>query len=90
MLKQYNQHINSFLEVLIAVAHLTGGQLARGPKILSIRFRNTPKGLRNVFIDIGLIMLGTSYHKGYIASRKLKVIHRFLPEEVGILLVYYL
>jgi hypothetical protein len=35
-------------------------------------------------------MLGTGYHKGYIASGKLKVIHRFLPEEVGTLLVYYL
>ena len=31
-----------------------------------------------------------SYHKGYRSSGNIKIIHRYLPREVGELLVYYL
>lgn len=32
----------------------------------------------------------TTYHKGYSITGSAKIIHRFLPKEVGELLVYYL
>jgi hypothetical protein len=32
----------------------------------------------------------TTYHKGYSASGNTKTIHRYLPREVGELLIYYL
>ncbi|KAL6351681.1 hypothetical protein LRP88_15036 [Fusarium phalaenopsidis] len=35
-------------------------------------------------------MLVTGIHKGFSRSERLKVIHRFLPQEVSTLLVYYL
>jgi len=30
----------------------------------------------------------TSYHKGWSASKKSKIIHRYVPREVGELIVY--
>ena len=83
--------IERFLEDLAFLAHVTGGQASRGTELLSLRFRNTQGGgLRNVFLDRGLIMLITGYHKGYNQSGITRVIHRFLPKPVGELLVYYL
>ncbi|KAK4545603.1 hypothetical protein LTR86_011348, partial [Recurvomyces mirabilis] len=32
----------------------------------------------------------TTYHKGYSASGRFKVIHRFVPDEVAELVAYYL
>jgi hypothetical protein len=32
----------------------------------------------------------TTYHKGYSTTGSTKIIHRYLPKEVGELLVYYL
>ncbi|KAK9363679.1 hypothetical protein V1504DRAFT_472730 [Lipomyces starkeyi] len=71
--------------------HCTGGQPARGAEVIGIRYQNTRNGgVRNIFIEDGLVCFVTSYHKAYEASEKLKVIQRFLPREVGELLVYYL
>ena len=71
--------------------HLAGGQAARAPEIISIRHRNTANGgIRNVFIDRGMVLFVTAYHKGYEYSEQTKIIQRFLPREVGELLVYYL
>ena len=44
----------------------------------------------NIFINDGLVMFVMAYHKGYEFSEKTKLIQRFLPWEVGELLVYYL
>lgn len=90
-ISQYEQRIEQFLEKLLMLMHISGGQAARAPEIIGIRHRNTANGgVRNVFIDKGLVLFVTSYHKGYELSEQTKVIHRFLPPEVGELLVYYL
>ena len=71
--------------------YIVGGQPARAPEIISIRHRNTTnRGIRNIFIDRGLVLFVTAYYKGYEYSEKIKLIQRFLPKEVGELLVYYL
>jgi len=71
--------------------HIVGGQPARGPEILSVRHSNTVKGgHRNIFIKDGMVMFATRYHKGYNVSGDVKVIHRYLPREVGELLVWYM
>ncbi|GME34865.1 putative DNA helicase protein [Neofusicoccum parvum] len=50
---------------------------ARGPEILSIRHSNTAKGgHRNIFVEDGLVVFVTRYHKGYAMSGDVKVIHR--------------
>jgi len=45
---------------------------------------------RNIFVEYGMISTVTTYHKGYTISGDTKIIHRYLPKEVGELLVYYL
>jgi hypothetical protein len=71
--------------------HITGGQPARGPEIMSIRHSDTVKGgHRNIFIEDGMIVFATRYHKGYNVSGDVNIIHRYLPREVGELLVYYM
>jgi RecQ family ATP-dependent DNA helicase len=88
---QYQRHIERFLELLLVLIHLCGGQPSRAPEILGLRWKNTGNGgVRNVVLEGGLIGLVAQYHKGYRSSGNIKIIHRYLPREVGELLVYYL
>jgi hypothetical protein len=45
---------------------------------------------RNLFIDNGMVSTVTAYYKGYSITGSTKIIYRYLPKEVGELLVYYL
>jgi RecQ family ATP-dependent DNA helicase len=88
---QYGLAIERFLELLLFLVHISYGQPARGPELLTIRYRNTANGgIRNLIMDRGLLMLVMGYHKGFSRSERLKVIQRFLPREIGTLFVYYL
>jgi len=83
--------VADFKEKLAVLVHITSGQPARGPELLSIRHRNTAAGgQRNVFIEDGLVALVTRYHKGFYASGDAKVIHRYVPRAVGELIVWYI
>jgi RecQ family ATP-dependent DNA helicase len=87
----YMERLAEFREKLLVLMHITGGQPARAPEILSICHSNTIKGgIRNVFVENGLIVFVTGYHKGYQVSGEMKIIHRYLPREVGELVVWYL
>ncbi len=88
---RYMRHVVDFRGKLLILMHITGGQPARAPEILSIRHRNTSDGQhRNIFVEDGLMVFVTRYHKGYSCSGSVKIIHRYLPREVGTLLLYYL
>jgi superfamily II DNA/RNA helicase len=90
-IEKYMASIARFREKLLVAVHIAGGQPARGTEILSIRHSNTWKGgHRNIFIEDGLVVFVTKYHKGYALSGDVKVIHRYLPREVGELVVWYL
>lgn len=90
-IQQYQRNMEGFQEKLLILTHLVGGQAARAPEIIGIRHRNTTNGgVRNIFVDQGLVMFVTAYHKGYEFSERTKLIQRFLPREVGELMVYYL
>ena len=83
--------MDAFLERLLLLIHLTIGQPARGSEILSLRHTNTINGYyRNVFIEGSMVSTVTTYHKGYSTTRNTKIIYRYLPKEVGELLIYYL
>jgi superfamily II DNA or RNA helicase len=43
-----------------------------------------------VFIEDGIVVVASKYHKGFYASNDAKIIHRYLPREVGELMVWYL
>ncbi|KAL6351699.1 hypothetical protein LRP88_15016 [Fusarium phalaenopsidis] len=90
-MSSYSQSIEKLLELLAFLIHLSSGLPARSNELLTLRHRNTAAGgIRNIFLDQGLVMLVTGIHKGFSRSERLKVIHRFLPQEVSTLLVYYL
>ena len=83
--------MDAFLERLLVLILLRAGQPARGTEILSLRHANTVNGHhRNVFIEGGMVSTVTTYHKGYSTTGNTKIIHRYLPKEVGELLIYYL
>ncbi|KAG9375709.1 hypothetical protein A1F94_013658 [Pyrenophora tritici-repentis] len=89
--KRYMDRVVEFREKLAVLMHITGGQPARGPELLSVRHSNTVQGgHRNIFIEDGMVVFVTRYHKGYKVSGDVKIIHRYLPREVGELVVWYM
>ena len=71
--------------------YITGRQPARAPEILSVRHSNTTKGQhRNLFIEDRLVVFVIKYYKGYVISRDIKIIYRYLLRKVGDLVVKYL
>jgi hypothetical protein len=89
--REYKAKVEAFLERLLLLIHLTSGQPAWGTEILSLRHMNSFHGYhRSIFIENGMVSIVTSYHKGYSVTGSTKIIHRYLPKEVGELLVFYL
>jgi hypothetical protein len=89
--ERYMDQVVEFREKLAVLMHISGGQPARGPEILSVRHSNTVQGgHRNVFIEDGMVVFVTRYHKGYNLSGDVKIIYRYLPREVGELVVWHL
>jgi hypothetical protein len=69
---------------------MTSGSPARGTEIITTRYRNSGSGQRGIFVENGLMMFMTGYHKGFGLSARMKVIHRYMPTEVNELLFYYM
>lgn len=87
----YIDRVKVLLHKLLVLVHVVGGQPARGTEILSVRHSNTVTGKhRNVFIIHGMVAFVPRYSKGSRHTGRPKVIHRFLPSEVGRLVVLYL
>ncbi|KFY31540.1 hypothetical protein V493_01012 [Pseudogymnoascus sp. VKM F-4281 (FW-2241)] len=87
---RYLKQVDSFLERLLLLVHITGGQPARGSELTSLQFCNSTHGIRrSVFIENGLVSFVTFYHKGYSIQGSTKIVHRYLPREVSELVVYY-
>ncbi|KAK2035690.1 hypothetical protein LZ31DRAFT_486259, partial [Colletotrichum somersetense] len=56
----YGQDVEKFLVVLLFLVHLSYGQPARAPELLTVRHRNTADGgVRNIMMDRGLVMIVT-------------------------------
>jgi RecQ family ATP-dependent DNA helicase len=89
--ERYMDRVVAFREKLAVLIHMAYGQPARWPELGSVRHSNTVKGgHRNMFIEDGMVVIATRYHKGYHVSGDVKIIHRYLPREVGELVVYYM
>ena len=88
---QYLQRVARFREKLAVLVYIVGGQLSRISELLSLQHVNIETNRqRNIFIEDRIITLVSVYHKGFYASNDIKVIHRYMPREVGELLVWYL
>jgi hypothetical protein len=80
-----------FKEKLAVAIHVTGGQPARAPELLSVQHVNTQASRhRNVFIEDGMVTVVTAYYKGFHASNDIKLIYRYVPRAVGELVVWYM
>ena len=89
-IRQYLDDVTHFLERILLLVHITGGQPARATEIFQVRHHNIIQGEhRNLFIEDGLVSIVTTYHKGYSMEGTTKIIHRYLPREVSELVVYY-
>jgi hypothetical protein len=90
--EDYFRRVGRFKEELLALVHLTAGAPARGTEVLSIQHTNgeDSRAQRGIFLEDGMVAFVTRYHKGYSSSQKMKVIHRYVPKEVGEIVVYYL
>ena len=87
-MERYIDWVVEFWEKLAVLMHISGRQLARGPKILSVQHSNTVQGgYCNVFIEDSIVVFVTRYYKGYNVSGDVKIIYRYLPREVGELVV---
>lgn len=47
-------------------------------------------GLKGVFIKDRLIAFVTGYYKGFGSNSQIKAIYRFVPKEMGEIVVYFL
>ena len=63
--RAYMASVTRFMDRLLVLMHVTGGQPARSRELLSIRYCNTATGgRRNIFLEDGLVVYVTEYHKG--------------------------
>lgn len=90
-IRAYGRAIEEFRGQMFVLMHMLGGQPARATEILGLRMWNTANGgVRNIFIHEGMVCFVAIYHKGFRQTGNIKVIHRYLPREVGELLVWYM
>src|SRR5579871_609795 len=88
--KKWLKRTKAFLEIMMVVMHVSYGQPARAEELAATLIKNQILGMRSVYWCRELVMLGISYSKTRSASGKDKLVARFLPEEVGDVLVKYL
>lgn len=89
--KTYLDDVERFRELLLVAIHMLCGQAPRASELLGLRHVNTSVGgLRNVIVEDGLVSLVFHYHKGYNITGHTKIIHRYLPRELGDVLIRYL
>ncbi|KAJ5162549.1 hypothetical protein N7492_007941 [Penicillium capsulatum] len=82
--------VSQFRERLAVAIHVSAGQPSRGPELMSIRHRNSERERRNIFIEDRMVVFVSRYHKGFHVHNDTKVIFRYLPRELGELVVWYL
>jgi len=79
-----------FLDYLLVACHILGGQPPRGSELLRLRITQTAESDRNLFLLNGQVVMVLRYHKGQPKSGMKKIIPRFLPAQVGKLVLCYL
>jgi hypothetical protein len=83
------QH-EKFLEYLLALCLILGGQPPRATELLTLRTDNTEELRRSIFLVGGSMALVTTYHKGQSKTYTAKQIPRFLPTRVRNIILAYL
>jgi hypothetical protein len=90
-IQAYGQAMKGARQELAPLVHMTGGGPPRGSELVTVTYKNSANGdSRGISIEDGAVVVTTKYHKNIGQTGKGKVIHRYLPREVGELVVYYL
>jgi superfamily II DNA helicase RecQ len=90
-IQAYGQAMKGARQELAPLVHMTGGGPPRGSELVTVTYKNSANGdSRGTNIEDGYVRVTTTYHKNIGQTGKSKVIHRYLPREVGELVVYYL
>ena len=90
--ESYLRQVRRWKEEMLVLVHMSAGAPARATELVSVQQVNGENARchRGIMIDQGMVAFITSYHKGFSASQSQKCVHRFVPQEVGELVVYYL
>jgi hypothetical protein len=80
----------SFLEKMAIAIHITYGQPARAEEFATVMIKNQLNGMWGIYWSRERVMIIIGYNKTCLTNGKNKLIVRFLPEEVGDLLIKYL
>ncbi|KAK0247290.1 hypothetical protein LTR01_008815 [Friedmanniomyces endolithicus] len=90
--ESYMRQVKRWKEEMLVLVHMSAGAPARATELVSIQQVNgeSARCHRGLMVDQGMVVFVTSYHKGFSASQSQKCVHRFVPREVGELVVYYL
>ncbi len=90
-MRKWIKMVQLFKKCDLVLVHMAGGLLARGAELVTIQFKNSANGEScGVFVEDGLMVMVTMYHKGIGANKKAKIIHCYLPREVGELVLYHM
>ena len=80
-----------FKKDVLVLVQISRGGVARGSELITMQHRNSSTSeRRGIYVIDSMVHFVTGYHKGYGNSAKPKIIHQFVPREVGELVVYYL
>jgi RecQ family ATP-dependent DNA helicase len=88
--KRWLKATRAFLEKMAVSIHIGYGQPARAEELATVMIKNQVNGMRGIYWSRGQLMIVIGYNKTRSTNGKDKLIARFLPEEVGDLLVKYL
>lgn len=90
-MQAYMKAVRTFKEGLFALVHMSTGAPARGSEVTSVLSENGDSGSSylGVFIHLGMVAFATTYHKGHSKSNRVKTVNRFVPREVGELVVHF-
>jgi hypothetical protein len=82
--------LKTFRFRLLMLMHILGEQLARGTKLVTVQYKNKPyDNIRELFINDNIIVFVIAYNKIMDITAQIKMIYRYLPREMGELIVYY-
>src|SRR5258706_5427655 len=88
----YLASIKEFLKLGFLIIYLTSGLPLRGPELSTLRFQNSYKDQREIFLDRGsnLFLINISYRKGSSYLEKEGSNIRFLSREISLVFLKYI
>jgi hypothetical protein len=79
-LDEYYEKHTEFLQTLLVLMQITGGQPARGPELLSVKIYNTESTHCNIYIHKGVLSTVQQYSKNQSnIARPFYTVHHFPP-----------